>query len=104
MAAGSLWCENDGLFLYVPRLAAASSLIDWRKIAYFLGGLATITPWLIFNSSYGLRMTTGDTSLCWHPHAPRLLWNGLVTQPHERHSLDSRPHVRDLLWTCNVRE
>jgi hypothetical protein len=78
MAAGSLWCKNDGLFLYLPGLAAAAALIDWRKLGNFLGGFATIAPWLIFNSYYGLGMTTGHALLGWHPEAPRLLWNALV--------------------------
>lgn len=78
MAAGSLWCKDDGLFLYLPALAAATGLINWRKLGYFLGGFATIAPWLIFNSYYGLRITTGDTTLGWHPDAPSLLWNALV--------------------------
>jgi hypothetical protein len=79
MAAGSLWSKNDGLFLYLPGLAAAAGLIDWRKLGYFLGGLATITPWLMFNAYYGLGMTTGHAALGWHPDAPGLLLNTLVT-------------------------
>jgi hypothetical protein len=78
IAAGFLWCKNDGLFLYLPGLVAAVALIDWRKLGTFCAGLATIAPWFIFNSYYSLGTTSGHAHLGWHPAAPRLLWHALV--------------------------
>jgi hypothetical protein len=79
LAAGSLWSKNDGLFLYLPGLVAAATLINWRKLGYFFAGLATISPWLIFNLFYGLGTTSGHAELGWHSEAPKLLWKALVT-------------------------
>jgi hypothetical protein len=79
LAAGSLWSKNDGLFLYLPGLLAAAALINWRKLGYFFAGLATISPWLIFNAFYGLGTTSGHSQLGWHSEAPRLMWKALVT-------------------------
>jgi hypothetical protein len=79
LAAGSLWSKNDGLFLYLPGLVATVALIEWRKLVYFFAGLATIAPWLVFNTLYGLGTTTGHAQLGWHREAPALLLTALFS-------------------------
>jgi hypothetical protein len=81
MAAGAAWSKNDALFFYVPALVAAITLIQWRKAGHFLGGFATITPWLLFNYFHGLGTTSGRGTIMWHSEAPGLLWNALVESP-----------------------
>jgi hypothetical protein len=81
MAAGAAWSKNDALFFYVPALIAAVTLIQWRKAGHFLGGFATITPWLVFNYFHGLGTTSGRAAITWHSEAPGLLWNALVENP-----------------------
>ena len=61
--AGTIWCKDDGLALYLPGLILAvltfqffSTDVSWKKrfknISLFFVGLATITPWLIFQAMY----------------------------------------------------
>jgi hypothetical protein len=90
MAAGAAWSKNDALALYFPALLAAVSMLqwrgetrnfEWRNVARFLAGFATLSPWLIFNYIHGLGITPAGGELAWHSDAPGLFWEDVLKGP-----------------------
>jgi hypothetical protein len=82
LLAGAVWTKSDGLVLYVPAFLPAVALIErfrWQKIARFLLGLATVTPWLLYNQMHSLGFTAGQGKFAWRAAAPKLLLKALTT-------------------------
>ncbi len=63
LAAGAIWCKNDGLVLYLAGIVTAVLSFHFLKkeisisksikeVGYFFAGLAAVLPWLIFQSLY----------------------------------------------------
>jgi len=82
LAAGAVWSKNDGLVLYVPVLFVTALLIRHRTVWRFLAGLATVSPWLLFNliNGLGFRPPT-KTGFQWHADAPGQLWDAITASP-----------------------
>lgn len=90
LAAGAIWTKNDGIFLYLPAILATTCMlqvrwetrsIEWRNILRFVLGLITVAPWLIYNRSHALGLTSGQGGLGWHREALGLLWDALMKNP-----------------------
>jgi hypothetical protein len=82
LAAGAVWSKNDGLVVYVPALTVAAGLMLRRRALWFLAGLGTVAPWILFNLFHHLGFqppTKGGFE--WHPDAPGLLWNAFTQSP-----------------------
>lgn len=82
MTAGAVWSKNDTLLLYLPALVlSVFSVGKWRRVALFLAGFATISPWFAFNIVHSLGITPGERQLALHRDAPKLLWDAFMTSP-----------------------
>ncbi|QJW93885.1 hypothetical protein [Frigoriglobus tundricola] len=88
LAAGAAWSKNDGLVLFLPATLVGTCLLAGpgrperlRAVAWFLGGCATLAPWLVAKYVLSLGVTPNDDKLSWHPDTFELLWDYVVTGP-----------------------
>ena len=84
LMAGAVWTKSDGLVLYVPAIVCAAALLQWmqwKHLARFGLGFATVAPWVIFNQVHALGFSAGQGKPGFHSDAPGLLLKAVTLSP-----------------------
>jgi hypothetical protein len=83
LAAGTAWAKNDGLVVFMPALLAGACVLQssWPQLVAFVGGCATLAPWLLIKVALSLGVAPNQERLSWHPDALGLFLGSVFIGP-----------------------